>query len=90
MRLMTREGRIEHGEDGSCWPRSRPAPLAVAMPATAQEAKKPNILFIMGDDIGWKQPSTLHHALMVEGTPSVEPVARECKGFEDLSRDALA
>ena len=29
-----------------------------AGPAGAQEAaRKPNILFIMGDDIGWMQPS---------------------------------
>lgn len=30
--------------------------LSNAVPAHAQ-AKKPNILFIMGDDIGWMQPS---------------------------------
>ena len=35
-------------------------------PATAgQQAKKPNILFIMGDDIGWMQPSIYHRGLMV-------------------------
>ena len=29
-------------------------------PATSgQQAKKPNILFIMGDDIGWMQPRLL-------------------------------
>jgi hypothetical protein len=32
-----------------------------SMPATAQQTQqqtqKPNILFIMGDDIGWMQPS---------------------------------
>ena len=32
--------------------------VALAAPAAAQE-KKPNILFIMGDDIGWMQPSYL-------------------------------
>ena len=26
----------------------------------AADAKKPNILFIMGDDIGWMQPSIYH------------------------------
>ena len=32
--------------------------LAVGVGAPAQAAdKKPNILFIMGDDIGWMQPS---------------------------------
>lgn len=39
------------------------APLALA-----QENKKPNILFIMGDDIGWMQPSCYHRGLMVGET----------------------
>src|SRR4051794_39825971 len=35
---------------------------ALPSPATAEE-KKPNILFIMGDDIGWMQPSIYHRGL---------------------------
>ena len=42
--------------------------LATAMvastPAAAQQ-QKPNIVFIMGDDIGWMQPSIYHRGLMV-------------------------
>src|SRR4029078_2409885 len=34
-------------------------------PATAQPAQKPNILFIMGDDIGWMPPSNYHRRLAV-------------------------
>src|SRR5262245_24530994 len=30
-----------------------------------KDGKKPNILFIMGDDIGWMQPSCYHRGLMV-------------------------
>ena len=30
---------------------------------------KPNILFIMGDDIGWMQPSIYHRGLMVGTSP---------------------
>jgi hypothetical protein len=37
---------------------------ATSAPATAQQPK-PNILFIMGDDIGWMQPSIYHRGLMV-------------------------
>ena len=37
--------------------------LFAALPASAQQ--KPNILFIMGDDIGWMQPSIYHQGLMV-------------------------
>ena len=41
---------------------------ASALPASsalAQDAQKPNIVFIMGDDIGWMQPSIYHRGLMV-------------------------
>jgi hypothetical protein len=39
-----------------------------ATPAAAQDTK-PNILFIMGDDIGWMQPSIYHEGLAVGETP---------------------
>ena len=35
------------------------AMMAAAPPAIAQQ-QKPNVLFIMGDDIGWMQPSIYH------------------------------
>jgi arylsulfatase len=31
--------------------------IVACLPASAQQGQKPNILFIMGDDIGWMQPS---------------------------------
>ena len=40
------------------------AAVGSAVPAAAQETK-PNILFIMGDDIGWMQPSIYHEGLAV-------------------------
>ena len=42
---------------------------SVFAPTHAQDAKKPNILFIMGDDIGWMQTSYYHRGLMVGETP---------------------
>ena len=36
---------------------------AAGTPAAAQPQQKPNILFIMGDDIGWMQPSIYHQGL---------------------------
>jgi arylsulfatase len=46
--------------------------------ATAQaQDKKPNILFIMGDDIGWMQPSCYHRGLMVGETPNIDRIANE-------------
>ena len=45
--------------------------------AEAQTGKKPNILFIMGDDIGWMQPQCYHRGLMVGETPNIDP---NCRG----------
>ena len=57
------------------------AVLAVAAgPADAQQ-KKPNILFIMGDDIGWMQPSIYHQGLMVGETPNIDRIGREGAKF---------
>jgi arylsulfatase len=53
-----------------------------AVPAQAQTpAKKPNILFIMGDDIGWMQPSIYHQGLMVGETPNIDRIGREGAKF---------
>src|ERR1700750_3037915 len=48
----------------------------------AQE-KKPNILFIMGDDIGWMQPSIYHRGLMVGETPNIDRIGKEGAMFMD-------
>src|SRR5678815_5069331 len=55
------------------------ATLCTALIAVAAQAqtKKPNILFIMGDDIGWMQPSCYHRGLMVGETPNIDRIARE-------------
>ena len=45
--------------------------------AQAPAGKKPNILFIMGDDIGWMQPSCYHRGLMVGETPNIDRLASE-------------
>src|SRR5512132_2401726 len=58
------------------------AAVGSAAPAAAQE-KKPNILFIMGDDIGWMQPSYYHRGLMVGETPNIDRIGREGMAFTD-------
>src|SRR5467141_2692249 len=50
--------------------------MCAVVPAQAQD-KKPNILFIMGDDIGWMQPSCYHRGLMVGETPNIDRIANE-------------
>ncbi|MBR1156688.1 arylsulfatase [Bradyrhizobium sp. JYMT SZCCT0428] len=50
-------------------------------PAAAQTPAKPNILFIMGDDIGWMQPSIYHQGLMVGETPNIDRIGNEGAKF---------
>jgi arylsulfatase A-like enzyme len=51
---------------------------AMTLPAFAQApAGKPNILFIMGDDIGLYQPSIYHRGLMVGETPNIDRIGNE-------------
>ncbi len=58
--------------------------LALVPLVTAQaQDKKPNILFIMGDDIGWMQPSIYHRGLMVGETPSIDRIGQEGAMFTD-------
>jgi len=45
--------------------------------------QKPNILFIMGDDIGWMQPSIYHRGLMVGETPNIDKIGQEGAMFTD-------
>ena len=54
-----------------------------ATPATAQTAQKPNIVVIMGDDIGWMQPSIYHRGLMVGETPNIDRIGNEGAIFMD-------
>lgn len=46
-------------------------------------SQKPNILFIMGDDIGWMQPGIYHRGLMVGETPNIDRIGREGALFVD-------
>jgi hypothetical protein len=52
------------------------------LPAVAQQSK-PNIMFIMGDDIGWMQPSIYHRGLMVGETPNIDRIGQEGSIFMD-------
>ncbi len=47
--------------------------------ANAQSARpqKPNILFIMGDDIGWMQVGAYHRGIGIGETPNIDRLARE-------------
>src|SRR5574342_606571 len=52
--------------------------LGALLAARAEgQAKKPNIIFIMGDDIGFMQPSIYHRGLMVGETPNIDRIGQE-------------
>jgi arylsulfatase len=50
--------------------------------ASAQQ-KKPNILVIFGDDIGWSNFSCYHRGMMGGRTPNIDKIAREGAMFTD-------
>jgi Sulfatase len=56
------------------------ATFGAVTPALAQD-KKPNILFIMGDDIGWMQPSIYHQGIAVGETPNIDRIGQEDAKF---------
>lgn len=48
------------------------------------DAKKPNILFIMADDIGWFNASCYNDGIMGYRTPNIDRIAREGAKFTDF------
>jgi hypothetical protein len=59
----------------------------VAVAALAQE-KKPNIVFIMGDDIGMWNIGAYHRGLMAGRTPNLDKIAKEGMLFTDYYAEA--
>jgi arylsulfatase A-like enzyme len=57
--------------------------LAVATGPAAAQQQKPNIMFIMADDIGWMQPSIYHRGVMVGETPNIDRIGQEGAIFMD-------
>ncbi|MCP3472194.1 arylsulfatase [Bradyrhizobium sp. CCGUVB1N3] len=52
-------------------------------PAAATSGRKPNILFIMGDDIGWFNVSAYNMGIMGYRTPNIDRIGREGAVFTD-------
>jgi arylsulfatase len=72
------------------------AALAVSVPAHAQlptrpanaQTQKPNIIMIMGDDIGMWNIGAYHHGLMAGRTPNIDQLATEGMLFTDYYAEA--
>ncbi len=63
------------------------AAVGTAVPADAQE-KKPNILVIMGDDVGWLNIGAYHRGMMSGKTPNLDKLASEGMMFTDYYAEA--
>jgi arylsulfatase A-like enzyme len=61
--------------------------LALASPVFAQQ-KKPNIVVIMGDDIGMWNIGAYHRGLMAGKTPNLDKMAKEGMLFTDYYAEA--
>src|SRR5271167_2864371 len=61
--------------------------LIAASPAAAQQ-QKPNILVIMGDDIGWENLGSYHQGLMLDTTPNLDKLASEGMRFVSYYAEA--
>ena len=63
------------------------AAVVTAHPAVAQE-KKPNILVIMGDDVGWFNIGAYHQGIMSGKTPNLDKLASQGMRFTDYYAEA--
>jgi arylsulfatase A-like enzyme len=57
--------------------------VCAATPAQAQEAKKPNILVMFGDDVGYWNVSAYNQGMMGYKTPNIDRIAHEGAMFTD-------
>ena len=59
-----------------------------ASPTQAQQSQKPNILVIMGDDVGWFNIGAYHQGIMSGKTPNLDKLAAEGMRFTDYYAEA--
>jgi arylsulfatase A-like enzyme len=59
----------------------------IASQVRAQE-RKPNIIFIMGDDIGWSNIGVYNQGIMAGRTPNLDKLANEGTRFTDYYAEA--
>ncbi|HTO58802.1 MAG TPA: arylsulfatase [Pseudomonadales bacterium] len=70
----------------ACWLAAGALIAAASMPASA--ADKPNIVVIMGDDIGMWNIGAYHRGLMAGRTPNLDKIAKEGMMFTDYYAEA--
>jgi arylsulfatase A-like enzyme len=62
--------------------------MVAGMPALAQQQQKPNILVIMGDDVGWFNIGAYHQGIMSGKTPNLDKLAAQGMRFTDYYAEA--
>jgi arylsulfatase A-like enzyme len=63
--------------------------MMVASPqANAQQPQRPNIIMIMGDDIGWYNIGVYNQGIMTGRTPNLDQLAAEGMRFTDYYAEA--
>ena len=77
----------------SCWQEDRHSPFrrlcrGSATSAKAQAGAKPNIVVIMGDDIGIWNIGAYHRGMMAGRTPNLDKLAKEGMLFTDYYAEA--
>jgi len=60
------------------------------LPTIAQQLQKPNILVIMGDDIGMWNIGAYHRGMMAGRTPNLDQLAKEGMLFTDYYAEQVA
>ena len=68
---------------GACSVRDNHSAAVLVAPASAQQQQKPNILVIMGDDIGYWNISAYNRGMMGYHTPNIDRIANEGAIFTD-------
>lgn len=69
-------------------PAAAAAAAAAQLAAAPQSSGKPNILFIMGDDIGWFNIGAYNRGMMAGRTPNLDKLASEGMLFTDYYAEA--
>jgi arylsulfatase A-like enzyme len=62
--------------------------LAMAPASSQTSGKKPNILVIMGDDVGWFNVGAYHRGIMAGKTPNLDQLAAQGMMFTDYYAEA--
>jgi arylsulfatase A-like enzyme len=62
--------------------------LGLSLPSASAQQKKPNILVIMGDDIGWFNLGSYNGGIMLNATPNLDKLAKDGMRLTDYYAEA--